>query len=121
MKNQQEIIAQNSKVYWETKIEVRDKHADRDAPRYLRFPMELIHDYEVKFALTKTPGLEKLIKYLHVYPLKTKKKIVFLLFSRLKKKKYNQNRKKLFFKDKVLQRVENLIKNLESKDEDIVQ
>lgn len=118
MKDEREILDQNTRVYWDTKKEVRNGLADRNVLGYLPFPIAMIHDYPVTFTLTRAPGIKNLVKYLNAYPLRSKTRIAFQQFTSLYE--YNQNRSKQPFKDKVLYRVENLIKSLEIKDEDRV-
>lgn len=63
-----------------------------------------------RFTSTSISSHEKLIEYLSSYPLRTFKKVSFLRFFSLLR--YIKNRRILPWKGKVLQKVENLIKNI---------
>ena len=66
-----------------------------------------------RFTSTSIISHEKLINYLRVYPLRSLKKVEYVRFSSLLN--YIKNNQTLPWENKVLKKVENLIKNLNSK------
>jgi len=67
-----------------------------------------------RFTCNHVKGHEKIIEYLESYPLRTLKKVSFLRWTSLCN--YIKNRKDLPWQGKVYNRVENLIKNINSFD-----
>ena len=67
-------------------------------------------DTMYRYTSTTIKSHQKLIEYLNRYPLRTKKKVTFLRWTSLLF--YIENRKNLAWQGKVLMRVKNLIKNI---------
>ena len=65
-----------------------------------------------RFTCTDIKGIDKVSEYLKRYPLRTYKKVCFLRWQKVIN--YIKNRKNLPWQGKVLDRVENLIKNINS-------
>lgn len=72
--------------------------------------IELQQEPMFRFTSTSLLSNEILIKYLKSYPLRTLKKVSFLRFASLLR--YIENKKKVPWKNKVLKKVEKLIKNI---------
>lgn len=69
-------------------------------------------DKMYRFTCTHIKGIDKVAEYLKRYPLRTLKKVCFLRWQKVSN--YIKNRKNLAWQGKVLDRVENLIKNINS-------